>query len=515
MAAMAILGPWTAAENIPPERLIAWDPGVRDGIPDYPVTIRLAAEDFDDGSEADAAAVIQRAIDESPVPGAVVLPEGTFSLKDGIRMKSGVVLRGQGLDRTRLIVNAPHLSWHGAINFQAEFVAEERRILGGYEAGSRELKLECTEGLAAGMMALIRSENDLDAMYGSNKTWLEAGTTWARRTVGQIVEITEVRSESVLIDTEARLSRMHLQPTMVPFEPVRDAGIEGLHIRRDDTAGDFIVLFARAVNCWVRDCELEFAMRSHVQIMHSRHLTIESNYIHHARNYGGGGHGYGISLGSGSSDCLIWNNVFRMLRHALLTGGGGNGNVWAYNHSQEQHQEGGGSGCDLSVHGHYPYMELFEGNRVEYAMSTDWWGAAGPLVTFFRNRLDTSTHAHGAKIPLRIQYASHRQNVIGNSLVSGQSIYVSEDSEDAWVEGNLVRGRKIWNAVEAFPLPPSLFLTTRPHFWDETPWPAIGADVDFEALEHGRGFHEIPAQQWARRILDEGEAMPFRQRHTP
>ena len=497
--------------TIPEDRLFSWDPGVRGGIPDVPVAIELEPGDLPTGPGSNAAPAIQAAIDQvygSGEPGAVLLPEGTYYISRAILMRPNVVLRGRGLDKTSILIDDADFASNSAIAFHGTALSEELTIVGGYEAGSSILEVANSRGLAPGRMAWLRSENDLDAMYGDNETFLEAGTIWARRAVSQVARIVDVTTTTVELDTPARLSRMHLSPVIASFNPIEYAGLESLHIRYEQDVGHNIVSFLRAANCWVRDCEFEMTIRTHVGLSQSRHITVENNYIHHAHNYGGGGHGYGVVTGH-STDNLIWNNVFRMLRHAMLTSNGANGNVWAFNYSQEQNQEGGGWGTDFSVHGHYPYMELFEGNRGEYAMSSDWWGAAGPLVTFFRNRFDPSTHATGAPGSFRIQYQSHYQNVIGNSFVVGQSIVVSGDSEEAYVEGNMIQGRIVWNEAEPFPLPTSVFLNQPPHFWGDTPWPAIGADLDLKAFDAGEDYIRIPAQVWAERMFAENRTMPF------
>ena len=89
----------------PPERLLKWNPGVRGGIPTVPEAVAL--KDLPADGKADIRAALQKAIDEVKVPGAVVLPAGTFLLKSRINVKSGVVLRGAGLDKTHIIVDAP------------------------------------------------------------------------------------------------------------------------------------------------------------------------------------------------------------------------------------------------------------------------------------------------------------------------------------------------------------------------------------------------------------------------
>ncbi len=41
--------------------------------------------------------------------------------------------------------------------------------------------------------------------------------------------------------------------------------------------------------------------------------------------------------------------------------------------------------ASLSIHGHYPYLNLFESNYAEYANVDFVWGENGPYNTFFRN----------------------------------------------------------------------------------------------------------------------------------
>ena len=506
---------------LPADRLVEWRPGVEGGIPDYPVRMVIPAEGLPSGDDSNAAPAIQKAIDSVRTPGVIVLPAGTFRLTDGILMRSGVVLRGQGLDQTILIFNAPRLgrdpgTWgRAAISFDGEWAGEEIEVLAGYDAGSRTLTLETTDGLRVGQMVRVNADTDLEEVYGTSsygdhviEDWKQAGRTYARRTVRQIVRIVEIDGNVITVDVPLRLSRMHLNPRLRAMDTIRGAGLEALHVRRlDTTHGSGIIRFSQAENCWVRDCEIYMANNNHIHLGGGRFITIESNYIHDAHNFSGS-HAYGVV---GGSDSLIWNNVFRRLRHAMLTSNGANGNVWAYNFSHEQDQDGRHRLRDISVHGHYPYMELFEGNVAEFATSSDWWGAAGPLITFFRNRFDTTlNHKPGGwNAPLQILNGSHRQNVVGNSMVSGQGIEV-RDSEDVLVEGNLVQGEIVWNDADpkTSKLPASLFLDGPPHFWGDTPWPAIGADVD---AAHSPDYIRIPAQRWAERIHAEGRSIPFAQ----
>jgi len=491
----------------PPDRVIEWDPGVRGGIPDVRVTRAVAVTELPADETTDCSAIIQRAIDGAPTPGAVQLPAGTFMMRKCIELKSGVVLRGMGPDMTHLIVNEPNSSWHGAIRIGGSSSRSYTYLAGGLVAGSTELVVRNAPSVRPGTLIVITSENVNSEMYPGHREWA-AG--WAKRSVGQIVGVAEVRGTTVVIDKPIRLSRdAALKPAFQTIDKIEWAGVEMLHIKRLDKAEDSIIDISRAENCWVRDVESEMGCRGHIGIGLSRHVTVESCYVHHAHRYDGGGHGYGVSMGAQATDCLVQNNVFRVLRHAMITSMGTSGNVWAYNYSREQlDNERNNRLRDMSIHGHYSYMELFEGNIGEFATSSDWWGSAGPLVTFFRNRLDTRLGYYEGdwNAPLQILYGSHRQNVVGNSLVSGQGIDVKKDCRDVMVEGNLVRNAIRWNNAAIKRLPVSLFLDGKPHYWGAKPWPAIGADVD---AANGKAFITLPAEDWWRAIEREKRTLPF------
>jgi pectate lyase len=62
----------------------------------------------------------------------------------------------------------------------------------------------------------------------------------------------------------------------------------------------------------------------------SANIEIQGCYFHEAQNYGEGGHGYGVSIGVHSSSCLVENNIFKTLRHAMILSSGANGNVLGF-----------------------------------------------------------------------------------------------------------------------------------------------------------------------------------------
>ena len=265
---------------------------------------------------------------------------------------------------------------------------------------------------------------------------------------------------------------------------VEGAGIQGLYITRTPSYDHATIEIKNAVASWIRDCESENTLVSHVTASSSLWCEIRDSYMHHSYDYGGGGHGYGVNLGNHVTAFLVENNIFVHLRHSMLVQVGATGNVFGYNYSIQQYQDEGGNWtpCDISLHGHYPNMNLFEGNTIQEIDVSDYWGPCGPGNTFFRNRVE----AEGIEI---MDY-SHGQNVVGNELGSGINVISVESTvTDTLIHGNYENGSISWDpSISVHELPPSLYLESKPAFFGDTPWPVTGADI-------APGSGKIPAQQ--------------------
>ncbi|MEM7390932.1 MAG: immunoglobulin domain-containing protein, partial [Verrucomicrobiota bacterium] len=142
----------------------------------------------------------------------------------------------------------------------------------------------------------------------------------------------------------------------------------------------------------VRGIEAYNGFGGHIGLQYSTHIDVTGNYIHEAHEYDGGGSGYGVRMEFKSSECLVEDNIFRMLRHAMLSQAGPNGNVFGYNYSRENYWNNGINPTDLTSditgHGNMVYANLFEGNICQHIWIDDSHGDNGPLNTFFRNRAE-------------------------------------------------------------------------------------------------------------------------------
>jgi len=375
------------------------------------------------------------------------------------------VLRGAGPQQTHLNVNhAGHA---------VEFTRFERgawvSARAGLRKGSSVVTLDDASRFVVGRWAEIDQENDPAVMY-TDPEWDQP---WSVNAVGQIVRVTAIAGNQVTIDPPLHIDfDLRLRPRVRPQRLLERAGIESLHLRRLDSSDTHMINMQNVSEVWVSRILSERAAKSHVEVNTGSRVEIRDSDFRDASNHGGGGHGYGINLSQRTTGALVENNVFRRLRHSMLVQVGVNGSVFGYNYSRETQSEAAWVPPDISVHGHYPFANLFEGNIVQGAAVTDYWGPAGPHNLFFRNRVE---HAYG----FRLADASHYQNVVGNEIAGGAITRdATVDAATLIVHGNRVHGTVSWDAAIADrELPESYYLDAQPPFFGDMAWPGTGADI--------------------------------------
>jgi hypothetical protein len=493
LAPPALAGQKNAPDlKIPAARCPKWNPGIAGGIPDVPVkaTVKSGAD----------AATIQRAIASVKVPGAVFLPAGTYRLELPLQLKSGVVLRGAGMAKTHLRFEFKEKP-RAAINLRGRVGSVYRDKSGksadvflasGYTPGSTKLIAAGPTKLHQGQYVALICENH-EATHNAGGNWLRvSGGAYARyHIVGQVLRLKKVTGRELEVDRPVRLGyfRKERKPRLRPLKMIERAGVEDLHVRAGRRGGHIFDVY-RAADCWIRRCHSEYASKCHVRIAVSRGVTVRDGLMHHAHGYGGGGQGYGVWLGYWSTDCLVENNAFYHLRHAMLTTLGANGNVFGYNASR-----GCKRNCDISLHGFYSYMNLFEGNTVVNVDYSDYWGPVGPGNTCYRNRVTRGG--------IQVKNRTHYSNVVANTMMS-RGISVAGGVRGTHIEKNLYAGRRRAPGIDGLSLscpapewkiPASLYLERKPAFWGKRPWPGIGAEVDLAALRVKQKLPPTPAEK--------------------
>ena len=342
-------------------------------------------------------------------------------------------------------------------------------VIGGLQKGSNRIQVANTDGFTIGSYADIEQENDPAVMY-TQERWNQS---WAQNAVGQIVKIVGIEGNELIISPSLHTNfSSDLNPQIRPTGLIEGVGIEDMGIVRENTGVGETILIKNAANCWVKNVSSDYTVTNHVLISQSLNIEVRDSYFRRSHDYGGGGRGYGVNCARHTTDCLIENNIFQTLRHAMMVKEGASGNVFSYNYSIDPFWSNSDTNIppDISLHGHFPSMNLFEGNIVQELTSSDFWGPSGPGNTFFRNRVEQSN--------LSIRDASHDQQVIANELTGGNTgISIDNSVTQTFIHGNNVNGTIIWDpAVGEGGLPASLYHCKKPVFFGNLPWPSMGPE---------------------------------------
>ncbi len=467
------------AQIIPASRMIDWSPGIAGGI-QVITSPEKNVLDFnaDPTGVNDSKAAFMGAINDLPASGGVIfIPEGTYKISSTINIsKSNVVFRGEGVGKTRIVMD-----------FMGDCFSIIIYEQGGWQnttfdlaKGANQLEVPLASMFKIGDFAEIQQENDPEIMY-TNSEWNQS---WAKNSVGQLFEIAGISGNMLKFKTSAHINfqkRLNIQ--IRPQDFIRNVGFENFYIEKKQAGGNTFG-FKNAAYCWIQNIESDHTRKSHVSFETCIGCVVRDSYFHHSFDYGGGGSGYGVACSGHTTDNLIENNIFNHLRHAMLVQIGSNGNVYGYNYSINTVQGTGETNLnvgwtppDISIHGHYSFMNLFEGNDVRKIGIGDYWGPAGPGNTFLRNRVSGEG----------IFYSDHSnfQNLIGNQTTSIEN--EKNSSKNQLEYGNLIGSNNKGNdTITNKTLPNSLYLKTMPAFLDAKTWPAFGPDIP-----NGR---KLPAQ---------------------
>jgi hypothetical protein len=381
-------------------------------------------------------------------------------------LKSGVVLRGRGSSQTRLDCQTTE----GCLGALGSPAGGYVSITGGLQQGSTRLQVADASGFSQGQGAEIRQQDIVPP-----------SADWGAVAVGQMARIVGIQGNTLTIEPPLHLDYdAGKSPEIRPVDFVERVGIEDLHLRRIDAGGSSAsnIGFRRVAHAWVRRVESDFTEKYHLGVGESLQLEVRESYFHHAKSKGDGGQGYGVSLGRYVTSTLVENNIFVETRHAMIVQIGVNGCVFGYNYAEKNYSDDGWDKTYITLHGHYAWMNLFEGNIVGYVGVDDVWGPSGPGNTFFRNKvLGTDKHQDfGEFRGILLEQYHGTQYLVGNQ-VAGEGIY--GDLSDVLLHGNDENGDVSWDPSLPQSLPPSYYRGAKPAFYGALDWPSIGADIPF------------------------------------
>lgn len=467
------LGAWPSAtlaavENAIPyaDPYAAWNKAGLRTPPPTPVQT-VSVRDYGavgDGQHDDSAA-FDSAMAAVAKPGVVAIPAGTYRLARTLTPASGVVLRGEGAKASFLVFNMGG-SADPLIDFTTYNSRSWSSLTQDAPLGATAMTLASASGIVVGDVMEIEQQNDPAKMY-TDPEWNQ---DWAQSVVGQFAVVTAISGKTVSLDRPLRAAyATSLSARARVYRMGKNVGIEDLAIRREDPSGSSgdTIHFKYAFNCWVRRVESLDTVSAHVYAESSAAIEVRDSTFKRSHDYGDGGRGYGVNLGRHVSDCLVENNVFNTLRHAMVVSQGANGNVFGYNASSVRKCESENwTPCDISIHGHYPFRNLFEGNLVEEIDVTDYWGPAGPGNVFLRNVVSQEG--------IEIMDASHDQAVLGNLLLSSGPLRVESGITGVVLAANtILPATSPDGGCDVTAVPDSLYLAAKPSFFASTSWPLL------------------------------------------
>ena len=464
---LIFLSLFSVAQTIPANRIFNWrHSGYEGNLPMPPQIIDITSFGGVGDNVTDNSIFLQNAIASSPGSKVIYFPVGNFVFNSTINLDDSIVLRGSSSDSSKLIFDFAGAIGNGIniIGTVGSFV----NVISGAERYNNFVTVNDPTSFSSGDFAEIQE---------TNGAWDTQPVSWADNSVGQIMKITSINSDTLFFDEQLRINYdYNLTPVIRKVIPKREIGIECLQISRRDSVHVgvcFNINLSHAANCWIKGNEIATSIGSHIEVDASTNITIKNNFIHHNFEYDGTStHGYGITLFGHTGQCRIENNIMRHLRHSFSLQCGANGNVIGYNYSSDPNRSEfpADFGADISMHGHYTYANLFEGNIVQNIQIDQTWGPTGPFNTFFRNRAElygifmTSGTAQSDSL-----------NFVGNEVTNTglfMGMYTLAGSNH-FEFGNNIKGTI--TPTGTTPLPDtSYYLDSLPTFWTSNLFPTIG-----------------------------------------
>jgi len=468
---------YTSAQTIPDSMKVDWTKaGFEGGIPEYSNVVDVTTFGAIAGDTIDDQPAVVAAISSlNGNAGVIYFPPGNYLMNYWINLPDSTVLRGAGSDSTLLTFNFGNLT-SNSFNISGSITTVFFPVISGLNKGSYEL-------IIAGADSLFLPGDEIE-IHQTNGAWDTNPASWADYSVGHLSSVDSVSGDTLWMHEALR---MDFDSTMGPeirkIYPKVYSGLECFSMIRIDsiaTGINYGVNFSYAKNCWMRGVESRKSICAHVSVETSSHIDISGCYFQEAYLYDGSStHGYGIVLYTHSCSNKIENNIFRMLRHAMIAKQGANGNVFEYNYSRETNRSEtiADYAADICMHGHYAFANLFEGNIVQNLQVDQAWGPSGPFNTFFRNEVQN----YGI-IMTSGTVESDRQNFVGNDISNMAVLhgFYSLTGTGHFEFGNNVRGTITPNGTNNLPDVTYYLDSVPPPFWNiTTQLPSIGIPNSF------------------------------------
>jgi len=351
---------------------------------------------------ADSMAAMQSAIDAAAAAGGGVVwvPAGDYRLDGGLRITtSGVVLAGEGPDRSRLSFTAPGPADQASLQLAGTLdLGDARPLLQDASAGDTVVQLADVDGLAPGDpvgLGVVITDAFVTE-HGMEGYWTFA--QGERRTIFQRT-VVAVEGDRVTLDVPLRyaLRTRDAADLRVERGHLTECGVVGLALSSAvdwDAAWDVdrhhVLGLDRVADCVVRDVQswpgLAGDGEHHLQsggliVSRSRRVTVADTTLERAQNRGGGGNGYLFELRQ-SDEVLVRDSIGRAGRHNFIQNWdfGTTGCVFLRTLSEGGQAWSGKGGSGVTTGLSEFHHALAMANLVDDSVAHDGWGAVNRLM---------------------------------------------------------------------------------------------------------------------------------------
>jgi hypothetical protein len=441
--------------------------------------------------------------------------------------------------------------------------------IAGYAPGTTQITAGNTAGMKVGRILILDQLDDSSDTGGpfvcaETSCSAEGGNSPGRMSRGQqqLVKVVALEGNRITISPPIRMPNWRASRNPEIFWNARSPivsgnGIEDLTVDVSNALKQNGIVFLHVSDCWVKGVRTINAARNHYWLAQSMRITVRDSYL-----YGGQG-SYSTSYGVedySTGDNLIENNIFHHVTAPLTHNGSNTGSVFGYNFSIDNNFTADGRSPTWMIPG-IVYHEvgishlLHEGNDGQGASHDNIHGTTH-FNTLFRNHFYGDVWNDPRKFDntaiINIAAYGRYFNVIGNVLgrTDYYATYESHLSQNpkaifaiGWSRRRIVpsdplakstmfrwgnydtvnaaarfASAEVPTALPAFGnflpgdkrLPASFYLSSKPDFFGNVPWPPIGPDVTGGSVP-GWGGHanKIPARLCFENTPKTGKVLNF------
>lgn len=510
-----------AANPIPSGRMIDWLPGISGGtLPTFSTVIDMSAAPYSvvgDGT-TDNSAKIASAITAASAGTRLQFPAGNFKFTAQIFVDKALEIVGAGTNAggTRFTMYDATTTSGGSIYFRG-YSSSTYATVGAVNRGQTVITLADASAISTNSWVIVMQDNSAAYLEGNVPGGLTTTSAYYHK---QWVKVLSKAGNVLTIDRPLFLTYGNgtLNTRVQRMVPLVGAGIRDIYVHQLGTRDSTINMF-QTVGCFVSGVRSTNANFHHVSLDNSYQATIQNNHWNKATTYGQGG--YGISV-TGSTDCLVQNNIMPHLRHSIIIQNGAAGNVVFANYSDSMYDVNGDGNAanylmpDYEIHGGNANFNLVTMNKGQRGGQDDYWGINhnntwyrnhftrvhkekgnqinSGLVAFFLNALNSSNNIVGNVWGLNGLTGAATDTTWGvNQYAPTYGDSLDERVASTWIwhaNYNQITWAPEWDSANAdHVIPTSIWPSAKPSWWGDCDWPPYGPDK-FPASS------VIPAEAW-------------------